>query len=270
MQHYCFCICLLQLGHLLKSMYISVLSIMSFSVTLDTVNINQILLTFWKFLSHKEYSKVVKIWTHFCYYKNAYKCSCSPRTDVVKVVPKVLYIAMIDSLRQQFYPRIRQACRDNKISDSHRKRYSCPMNVCECIFLVLLRLKIATFTILTQRTSTQTWIICKTFKVKSNDIRTHFIGIWTRHKGLQICICVHICSRTQFCPWVQIVHMNTTLECYWLCTFSLCKCTTSPVNEPSLDVIVRHVSSRASFSFIVEQVLFVCLCWGLTSQSTIF
>ena len=28
---------------------------------------------------------------------------------------------MIDSLRQQFYPRMRQAGRDKKISDSHRK-----------------------------------------------------------------------------------------------------------------------------------------------------
>ena len=38
--------------------------------------------------------------------------------DIVKVVPEVLYIAMIDSLRQQFYPRmrLRQAGRDRKIS----------------------------------------------------------------------------------------------------------------------------------------------------------
>ena len=28
--------------------------------------------------------------------------------DVVKVVPEVLYIAMIDSLRQQFYPRMKK------------------------------------------------------------------------------------------------------------------------------------------------------------------
>ena len=64
-----FCICLLQLGYLLKSMYISLLLIMSVSVTLDTVDINQIL-----------------------------ECLC-PRTDVVKVVPEEIYIAMIDSLR---------------------------------------------------------------------------------------------------------------------------------------------------------------------------
>ena len=37
--------------------------------------------------------------------------------DVVTVVPEVLYIAMIDSLRQQFYPRMRQG-RDRKTSDS--------------------------------------------------------------------------------------------------------------------------------------------------------
>ena len=35
--------------------------------------------------------------------------------DVVKVVLEVLYIAMIDSLRQQFYPRMRQADQDRKI-----------------------------------------------------------------------------------------------------------------------------------------------------------
>ena len=50
-----------------------------------------------------------------------------PRTDVVKVAPDVLYIAVIDSLRQQFYPKMRQAGRDRKISDRHRKGYYCPM-----------------------------------------------------------------------------------------------------------------------------------------------
>ena len=34
---------------------------------------------------------------------------------------------MMDILRQQFYPRMRQAGRDRKMSDSHRKDYSCPM-----------------------------------------------------------------------------------------------------------------------------------------------
>ena len=37
------------------------------------------------------------------------------------------HIAMMDSLRQQFYLRMRQAGRDKKFSDSHRKGYSCPM-----------------------------------------------------------------------------------------------------------------------------------------------
>ena len=78
-------------------MYISLLLIISVSVTLDTVDINQIL-----------------------------ECLC-PRADVVKVVPEEIYIAMIDSLRQLFYPRMRQAGRDRKISDSHRKDSSCPM-----------------------------------------------------------------------------------------------------------------------------------------------
>ena len=38
---------------------------------------------------------------------------------------KAAHIAMMDNLRQQFYPRMRQAGRDRKISDgnSHRKRY---------------------------------------------------------------------------------------------------------------------------------------------------
>ena len=47
--------------------------------------------------------------------------------DFVKIVCEVLYIAMIDSLRQQFYPRMRQAGQERKISDSHRKGYSFPM-----------------------------------------------------------------------------------------------------------------------------------------------
>ena len=37
------------------------------------------------------------------------------------------HIAMMDSLRQQFYPRMRQAGRDRKISDSRRKGYPGPM-----------------------------------------------------------------------------------------------------------------------------------------------
>ena len=45
---------------------------------------------------------------------------------VVKVVSEVLYIAMIDNLRQQFYPRMRQACRDRTIFDSHRKGFLDP------------------------------------------------------------------------------------------------------------------------------------------------
>ena len=70
----------------------------------------------------KEYSKCSKnINTLFFASKNAYKCSCNPRTSVVEVVPEHLYIAVMDSLRQQFYPRMRQAGRNIKISDSHRK-----------------------------------------------------------------------------------------------------------------------------------------------------
>ena len=48
--------------------------------------------------------------------------------DVVKVVPEVLYIAMIDSLRQQVYPKMRQTGRERKISDSQRKGYSFPIH----------------------------------------------------------------------------------------------------------------------------------------------
>ena len=36
-------------------------------------------------------------------------------------------MAMMDRLRQQFYPRMRQAGRDRKISDSHRNGNSYPM-----------------------------------------------------------------------------------------------------------------------------------------------
>ena len=45
-----------------------------------------------------------------------------PKNNVVQVVPEHLSIALMDSLRQQFYPRMRQEGRDRKISDSHRKR----------------------------------------------------------------------------------------------------------------------------------------------------
>ena len=76
----------------------------------------------------KEYSKCSKnLNTLFFVSTNAYKCSCSRKTYVVEVVPEYLYIAMMDSLRLQFYPRMRQAGRDRKLSDSHRKGYSCPM-----------------------------------------------------------------------------------------------------------------------------------------------
>ena len=50
--------------------------------------------------------------------------AATEQIDVVKVIPEVLYIAMIDTLRQQFYPRMRQAGRDRKISDSHRKGHA--------------------------------------------------------------------------------------------------------------------------------------------------
>ena len=119
-----FCICLLQLGCLLTTLYISTLLIMSVSVTLDTVDINQILFKFLWFLSVKECCKYSKILNTFLFLQNAYKCSCSPSTDVVKVVPEVLYMI---SFRQQFYRKMRQASRDRKISDSHRKGQSCPM-----------------------------------------------------------------------------------------------------------------------------------------------
>ena len=65
--------------------------------------------------------------TSFLFLQNAYKCSCSPKTYVLKVAPEHLYKAMIDSVRQQFYPRMRQAVRDRKISDCYRKGYSCTM-----------------------------------------------------------------------------------------------------------------------------------------------
>ena len=80
----------------------------------------------------KKYSKCSKnlntLHTHwFLFLQNAYKYNCSPRTYVVEVVPEPLYIAMMDSLRQQFYPRMRRTGRDRKISDIHRKGYFCSM-----------------------------------------------------------------------------------------------------------------------------------------------
>ena len=74
---------------------------------------------------------VLKISTH-CFFvvvflQNAYKSSCSPKTYVVEVVSEHLNIEMMDNLRQQFYPRMRQAGPDKKISDSHRKGYFCSM-----------------------------------------------------------------------------------------------------------------------------------------------
>ena len=71
-------------GYLLKSMFISLLLIMSVSVTLDTVDINQIMLKFFLFYDKNEYSKC----SIYLFLQNTYKCSCSPRTDVVKVVPE--------------------------------------------------------------------------------------------------------------------------------------------------------------------------------------
>ena len=62
----------------------------------------------------------------FWFLQNANKCSCAPRAYVVDVVSEHLYIEMMASLRQQLYPKMRQAGRDRKISDSHRKGCFCP------------------------------------------------------------------------------------------------------------------------------------------------
>ena len=94
-----FCICLLQLGHLLKSMYITVFLIMSVSVTFHTEDTNHFCSNYCSFCLIKNAVNVLKILTPFLFLQDAYIYSCSPRTDVVKVVPEVLYIAMIDSLR---------------------------------------------------------------------------------------------------------------------------------------------------------------------------
>ena len=66
--------------------------------------------------------------TFVCFYKMLINAAAAT-TNVVKVVPEHLYIAMNDRLRQQFDPRMRQASRDTNISDSHKKGYSC--TVCE-------------------------------------------------------------------------------------------------------------------------------------------
>ena len=102
------------LSYLPKSMFISQLLIMSVSVVVDTVDINQILLysNFYSFMTKKKKKKkntvdVLKSDHIFVFLQNAYKCSCSPRTDVEKIVSELLYLVLIDSLRQQFYPRSR-------------------------------------------------------------------------------------------------------------------------------------------------------------------
>ena len=97
-------------------------------MTLATVGINQICLNSYSRCLIKNAVNVLKIWTPFLFLQIAYNCNCSPRTDDVKVVPEFLYIAMIDSLRQQVYPWTKQAGRDRKISDSRRKENSCPMS----------------------------------------------------------------------------------------------------------------------------------------------
>ena len=84
-----------------------------------TASINQTLFKFLLFLFHKEYSKFSKnLNTVFV------STECLLNANDVKSVHKALYIVMIDSLRQRFYPRMRQAGRERKISDSHRKGYS--------------------------------------------------------------------------------------------------------------------------------------------------
>ena len=121
-----FCICLLQLGYLLKSMYISLLLIISVSVTLDT-GYQSDFVQLWVFFLIKKYSECSKNLNTFLFLRNACNGSCSPRKDVVKVVPEVLYITMIDSLRQQFCPRMRQAGRDRKSQTAIERGYFCPM-----------------------------------------------------------------------------------------------------------------------------------------------
>ena len=66
-------------------------------------------------MTKKNTVNVLKISTHcFLFLQNGYKYSCSPRTYVVEVVHEHLYIALMDSLRQQFYPRMRQAAETEK------------------------------------------------------------------------------------------------------------------------------------------------------------
>ena len=110
------------LSNLLKSMFISLLLVMAWHWFCS----NYYAIVF--ITKKKNTVNVLKISIHcFLFLQNAYTCSCSPRTYVVEVVTEHLYIAMMDSLRQQFYPRMRQTGRDRKISDIHRKGVSCPM-----------------------------------------------------------------------------------------------------------------------------------------------
>ena len=108
-------------------MYIFLLLIMSLpvlpvthSIRFCSIFIFLFFFFFFFFWSNKEYSKCFINLNIVFFYKMLINA------DVVKEVPEVLYIAMIDSLRQKFYPRMRKADRERKISDSHRKGYSFP------------------------------------------------------------------------------------------------------------------------------------------------
>ena len=74
---------------------------MSVLVTIGTVDINQILIKLMYFCLINNTVNVLKS-EHLFYFPKMLKkfCSCKPRPDVVKVVPEILYIAMIDSFRQ--------------------------------------------------------------------------------------------------------------------------------------------------------------------------
>ena len=89
---------------------VDLFTITIFAYVIKTKNLLYLFLHCSFMTKQKNTVNVLKISAYcFLFLKDAYKCSCSPITKVIGIVPEHLYTAMTGSLRQQFYPRMRQA-----------------------------------------------------------------------------------------------------------------------------------------------------------------
>ena len=114
------------LSYIPKSMFISLLLMMLWRYWFCSNSCPVVFMTEKK----KDTVKCSKISTHFfLFLKNAYKCSCSPRTSVVEVVPEHLYMSRLMTKPTKWLcaqPRLRSvlasALSDQNLSSCGQRR----------------------------------------------------------------------------------------------------------------------------------------------------